>query len=265
MSVPNARTSPIEVSADPDTTWRRLYRVGGLSGILIVVPYLAAIVLISVAPPPLEASGEQTLEYIAAHKWLYGLEQVLWVAPGVLAMIVFLALAVALRRLDSGYAAIAGLVGITAWALTLALPTSGGGAPVLVYLSNEYTAATTAERRIALATVAEGLIAENNTPSFVGVLTTVGILLISLLMVRGVFSRWIAYLGIATGAIGILSEALRPLIGAGYTVYGVLLLVWFPCAGWSLQRLGRARVRGGAMPEVDELEMRGTIAPIDPR
>jgi hypothetical protein len=203
------------------------------------VPYLTAIVLIAIAPPPLDASGEQTLQYIASHRWLYIVEQVLWVAPGVLAMIVFLALAVALRHLDTGYAAITGMVGVSAWALTLALPTSGGGALVLVALSDEYAAATTGDRRTAIATVAEGLVAENNTPSFVGVLTTVAILLVSLLMTRGVFPRRVAYLGIATGTIGIVSEATRPLIGAGYSVYGTLLLVWFVSVGWGLRRLGR--------------------------
>jgi hypothetical protein len=204
---------------------------------VIVVPYLVAIVLVMVAPPPLEASGAETLEYVASHRWLYSVEQVLWMAPGVLAMVVFLALTAALWRLDKGYVAIAGLIGCSAWALTLALPTSGGGAPVLVYLADQYQAAATAEQRTALATVAEGLIAENNTPSFVGVLTTVGILLISLAMTKGVFPRWVAYLGIATGTIGILSEALRPVLGIGYSVYGILLLVWFLVVGASLYRM----------------------------
>jgi hypothetical protein len=217
--------------------WRHLYQVGGWSGILVVVPYLAAIILVVIAPPPVDASGEQTLQYIAAHRWLYGIEQVLWLAPGVLAMVVLLALYVALRHLDRGYAAIAGLIGVSSWALSLALPVTGGGAPVLVYLSNEYAAAHSPELRTAYATVAEGLIAENNTPNLVGVLTTVGILLMALLMLKGVFPRWTAYLGIATGGIGIVSETLRPVLGIIYSVYGVLLLVWFVAVGHYLRRL----------------------------
>ena len=58
---------------------------------------------------------------------------------------------------------------------------------MLVYLSNEYTAAATIERRNAYATVADGLIAENNTPNLILVLTTVGILLMSAVMLKGVF------------------------------------------------------------------------------
>ncbi len=227
-------------SGSPDPSWRSLYRVGGWSGMVIVVPYLVAIALVSASPPPLDASGAQTLEYISSHKWLYIVEQVLWIAPGVLAMVVFLAVTAALWQLEKGYAAIAGLIGMSAWALTLALPTSGGGAPALVYLADQYSGATTAERRTALATVAEGFIAENNTPSVVGVLTTVGILLVSLVMTRGVFPRWVAYLGVATGAIGVVSETLRPVLGAGYSVYGILLLVWFVVVGLKLRGFGKS-------------------------
>jgi len=231
--------SPAGLTRRPDAAWSSLYRIGGWSGILFAGPYIVAIILLAAAPPPVNPTGEQALEYVGAHRWLYGTEQVLWLAPGLLAMIVLLAAAVALRYLDHGYAAIAGLVGVLSWALSLALPVTGGGSPLLVYLSNEYLAASSPPRRTAFATVAEGLIAENNTPNLVGVLTTVGILLISLLMVKGVFPRWIAYLGIATGGIGFVSEVLRPVLGVVYSLYGVILLVWFGAVGGQLRRLAR--------------------------
>jgi len=225
---------------EPDASWRDLYRIGGGGGIFIVVPYLAAMLVIMMAPPPLKASGAETLEYVAAHKWLYGVEQVLWIAPGVLAMVVFLALTAALWPVNKSAAAIAGTIGTTAWALTLALPTSGGGSLLLLDLADRYQAAGTATQRDAYATLTEGLIAENNTPGLVGLLTTIGILLISLVMIKGGVPRWVAYLGITTGAVGTVSEALRPLLGAGYTVYGILLLAWFLAVGVTLRRLARS-------------------------
>lgn len=241
-------SSPSPVSQRRDAAWSSLYRIGGWSGILFAGPYLGAIVLLVIAPPPVNPSGAETLEYVAAHRWLYGTEQVLWLAPGLLAMIVLLAVSVALRRLDHGYVAMAGLVGVSSWALSLALPVTGGGAPLLVYLSNGYMATTSPERRTAYATVAEGLIAENNTPNLVGVLTTVGILFMSLVMTKGVFPRWIAYLGIATGGIGFASELLRPVLGIAYSIYGVLLLVWFGAVGWHLRSLSRVPAGGPFTP-----------------
>jgi hypothetical protein len=112
------------------------------------------------------------------------------------------------------------------------------GAPSLVYLSDQYKAATTEEQRAAFAAAAEVFIAQNNFPSAPGILTPVGILVLSFLMLRGVFHKGVGYLGIATGALGIVSEVLRPILGIGYLSYGLLLPVWLIAVGWRLYRLG---------------------------
>ncbi|KPV50122.1 hypothetical protein SE17_28790 [Kouleothrix aurantiaca] len=98
-------------------------------------------------------------------------------------------------------------------------------------------AATSAAQRTALATAAETLMALSNTVNAAGILTALGILLIALAMRKGSFAKGAAYLGIATGAIGIVSEALRDVIGPGYYVYGLLLPAWFVAVGWKLYRL----------------------------
>jgi len=111
---------------------------------LFVVLVLAAIVLIVIAPPPLNADGATTLQYVASHKVLYIIEQILWLAPSVFAAVVFLALFQALKHLNKSYAALGALAGFVSWVLGLAIPTTGGGAPVLVYLSDQYMTAATA-------------------------------------------------------------------------------------------------------------------------
>ena len=85
---------------------------------------------------------------------------------------------------------------------------------------------------------AEVFLAENNSTGAVGILTPVGILILSLVMLKGFFPKGVAYLGIVTGALGIVSEALRPILGPGYFVYGLLLPTWFLAVGWTLYRLG---------------------------
>jgi len=195
-------------------------------------------VLVVVAPPPVNADGAATLQYVASHKVLYVIEQILWLAPSAFALVVFLALYQALKHLNKSYAALGALAGIVSWALTLAIPTTGGGAPILVYLSDHYMAAATAAQHTAFATAAEVFIAENNITGAVGILTPVGMLILSLVMLKGVFPKGIAYLGIVTGALGIVSEAIRPILGPGYFVYGLLLPIWFLAVGWKLYRLG---------------------------
>ncbi len=223
--------------AAPDRSWRGLYLVGGVCAMLAGLLYTVAVVLdFSMSPVP-TAGGAAILQYIASHRSLYILTQALWLVPSVLLMVTFLALPMALKHLNKSFAAIGALIGITSWALTLVWPTTGGGGHALVYLSDQYVAASTAAERTAFAAAAEGFIAQNTIPTVFGILEPVGILILSLLMLKGVFHKSLAYFGIVTGALGIVSEALRPVLGISYAVYGVLLILWFLVIGWTLYRL----------------------------
>ena len=225
--------------AGPDPTWRGLYRAGGVSAVLYVVLPIIALVLLIITPPVPSSGGAATLQYIASNRSVYILELVLFVGLSVPAMVVFLALYAALKHLNKSYAAIGALVAIASEVVGLALssspPSLNGG---LVYLSDQYVAATTAVQRIAFATAAEGLIAVTNAVNAAGILFEIGILVISLVMLKGVFHKGVAYLGIVTGAVGIVSEALRPILGFGYVVFFVLEVIWLIAVGWKLYRLG---------------------------
>jgi hypothetical protein len=238
ISTPAFERPTREAEASPDPSWRELYRAGGVASMVFVALIAVALALELTTPRPPASGGAATLEHIARHRTMYILKQALWLGPSVCAIVVFLSLYVALRRLNRSYAAIGATVGIASWALTLAWPATGGGAPSLVYLSDQYAKATTAEQRGALAAAAEGFLAQNAIPTPAGILTPVGILILSVVMLRGVFHRGVAYLGIATGALGTVSESLRPVLGPGYLGYGLLLPVWFLAVGWKLYRLG---------------------------
>jgi len=220
-----------------DRSWCPLYRIGGVSALLATLAYIVATATYFVVPPPPEEGGAAILDYIAAHRLVYIAEQILWLAPSVLLTVAFLALAVAVKDLHKSYAAIGGVLGVASWALTLVYPATGGGAPALVYLSDRYAATGDAAQRAAYAAAAEAFVAQNVIPTAVGILEPIGILILALVMLRGIFRRGIAYLGIATGALGIISESLRPLLGIGYLAYGLLLFAWFIAIGWTLYRL----------------------------
>jgi hypothetical protein len=220
-----------------ESGWCALYRLGAISAGLFVVCMLVAILLAVATPPPPTTGGAATLDYIAAHRTLYIVHQQLWLVPGIFAVVMYLALYRVLKPLHPSFATFGCAIGGIAWALTLAMPTTSTGAPALVFLSDQYSASGDPAQRVAFAAAAEGLIAVNRTPTAVGVLTTVGMLIASLVMLRGVFPSWVAYLGIATGFLGVASEALRPVIEGGYGVYGVLLLVWMSAVGWRLFHL----------------------------
>lgn len=228
-----------EVAAGPDPSWRDLYRAGSVSAALYVVLIIVPMVLLIIMPQPPLSGGAATLQYIASHKPVYIIELVSFVGLSLPAIIVFLALYVALKHLNKSYAALGATVAIASEVIALAYnsspPSLNGG---LVYLSDQYVTAMTAAQQTAFATAAESLIAVSNAVNAAGILTAVGILILSLVMLKGVFHKNIAYLGIVTGILGIVSEALRPILGASYAVYGILLPTWFLAVGWKLYRLG---------------------------
>jgi hypothetical protein len=226
--------------AGPDPSWRLLYRIGGVSAWIFVAMTVAAIALAIATPPPPTAGGTATLSYIAAHRTLYIVYQQLWLVPGLFAMVTYLSLYPALKNLDKSLAALGAVVGGSAWALSLAIPTTTTGAPALVYLSDQFTATADPARRAVFTTAAETLIAQNRTTVVVGPLMAVGMLIVSIVMLKGVFPKAVAYLGVATGVLGICAEALRMVFEGFYVFYGVFLPIWMGAVGWNLYRLGRS-------------------------
>ena len=234
------------VASDP--SWRGLYRVGGVSAVLVGVLFLVAIVLLPITPQAPSSGGVAMLQFIASNRSIYVLEQVLGIAPVFLAIVALLALYIALKHLNKSHAAIGALVAIVSQLLPLAYMTFGS----LVYLSDQYAAATTDAQRTVFATASESFMAVNNAVSAAGVdpiLTAgaIGILVISLVMLKGVFHKGVAYLGIVTGVLGIISALgiiIRPLanpppLGIGYIFYAVLNTIWFVAVGSKLYKLGR--------------------------
>ncbi|TNB72131.1 DUF4386 family protein [Arthrobacter sp. BB-1] len=177
----------------------------------------------------------------------YVAEQILWILPNILPVLAFTALFVALAPAQRSLALIALIFGALPWALILAVPVSSRGSLNLIYLSDRYLEAGTEEERRVFATAAEAILAENNTPAIVGTLSAFGILLMAVAMATGpraLFPQWIAWLGVATGALGVVSEILRHAVPEFYWGYGILLWVWFVATGFALIRLSGHRTDG---------------------
>ena len=231
----------MDTSAEMREAWRRLYAVASGAALLYVVMVVVPLVLVFAAPGVPGTGGAAVLEYIAAHKAVYLVQLVCFVGLSVPALVVFTATSISLYHAERTLAVLGGLIGVASEIVALALGSSpqslNGG---LVILSDQYMLAA-APQRLALATAAESLVAATNAVSWAGILTALGILLISIAMLRGVFHKGVAYLGIVAGALGIVSETFRPSLGMGYILYGLLLPAWFVAVGVKLLRLGSGR------------------------
>jgi hypothetical protein len=228
---------------DPNMAWGSLYAAGSILAVLYVVMILVPLVLIFTAPQPPASGGVAILTYIAEHKAVYLAELICFVGLSVPALGVFLAVSISLKDTNKSWALLGGLIGIASEVVALSLGSSpqslSGG---LVYLSDQYISTIVDSQRLALATAAEGFLAGANAVSSAGILTAAAILVLSLCMMRGVYHRGVAILGIAAGVIGIVSEAFRPQLGSVYGIYGLLLPAWFITVGLRLYKMGFMRI-----------------------
>lgn len=219
-----------------DPSWRSLYRAGGISAFLYVLLGVVAPALLFIPVGYQRGmNGDELLRFIADNRSWWVIVQTLSLGAPILAIVVFAAIFVALKDVNRSYAALGAIVAITCQVLFVAFyPLTLG----VVHLSDQYvTAAET--RQVSLAAAAEALVAvlDSYSPLYEGVFA-VSILILSLVMLRGVFPKAVAYLGLATAAAAVVALSLWPIIGMGYFWWWLFFVIWFSGAGWRLYRLG---------------------------
>lgn len=238
MSIPQQALK--ETAVGPDPSWRGLYKAGGICAILyivlaLVVPTLQVLTM-EYFEMTADYSGMEFLQFIAENKLWWLIAQTLLLGSSILVIVTFVALFAALKHLDKSYAAIGAVVGVTSQILYIAYY------PVLlgtIYLSDKFTTAS-ADQQVLLGAAADSLIAINNAfnPLYEPILGA-SILIFSLVMLKGVFHKSIAYLGIATCAAAFIAMSLWPIVGVNYLWWWIFLFVWLIAVGWKLYQLGK--------------------------
>jgi hypothetical protein len=119
-----------EVVTGPDPSWRALYQVGGAAAwFYVVFGMLVPEGLFLTSPYDTSMNGASTLDYIASHQAWWILVQVLSLGLSIVAMVVFLALFTALKRLNKSYAAIGAVIALASQVLILSYWPSGNTTP----------------------------------------------------------------------------------------------------------------------------------------
>ncbi len=230
----------IATAVDPDGKW--LYRVGGASALLLGIGYIVIFPLYaSVGAPP--SGAEAWLEYSAGKTAAWWAILGISVLTDLLFIPIALALYLALNRVDRN----AMLVGTSFVLLfvVLDLAVTWTNYAARIALSENYAAATTDAQRtayVAAATFASAVLTSTLVGIYSIVTLSVGILIVGLVMLRAGFSKGAAYLGVATGILGILSVAgplLAPPLGVVVIIASVLTTVWLLLVGYRLIQLGR--------------------------
>jgi Domain of unknown function (DUF4386) len=233
-------------TADPG--WKSLYRVGGITALIMVVFPLAEVAISFL--PGVAGLSQGTVTVIDwftlfQNHWFLALRNLgllniigaAFLAPTVLAIYS------ALRRNNEGFAAL----GTILFFLGLAVYLASSRAFPMLSLSSQYAVATTDAQRSLLAAAGQAMLAEGQSRAGVP-LIEFACLVISALMLRGrVFSKVTAYAGILGNALLIVVEIVttftRGLPNAGFVVAvcgGLSLMTWYLLVGSRLLQLGRA-------------------------
>lgn len=224
-------------AVDLDGKW--LYRVGGISAIVFVIAYILIIVLYVPVGKP--SGAEAWLKSMAGNTTTWWAILGLSVLTDFLLVPVALALYLALKGINKNALQVAtAFVGLFV-ILDLALTWTNYAS--LITLSGNYAAATNEAQRAAFAAAAiyPASVVDSNLLFVYNSLTlAVGILITSLVMLKGIFSKGTAYLGLATGILGIVAVtgSFFGVLRAMIILVSVLTTVWVLFAGYRLYRLG---------------------------
>lgn len=219
-----------------------MFKVGGISSLIVFIGYFVIIALYSIALPP--SGTEAKLVFFASHTTVWWSIISLSVLTNFLRLLVFFSLFFALKGINRSAALIA--VAFEGLFVVLECATSYGTLyPALMNLSGQYAAATSDAQRaiyVTAATSIDAALGSGFLAVYVILAPAISTLVISFVMLKGVFNKATAYLGLVTGILAIISivgpyfasvlSNLVPLMSA-------LSMIWFLLVGYRLYKLGR--------------------------
>src|SRR5687767_797751 len=228
-----------------DSNEKWLYRVGGISAIVLGIGYFIIIALyIPAGGPPPGSSVEARLIYLAEHSTAWWGIVSLSVFTDLLYIPITFALYFALKEINRSMMLLA-----TACILlfvVLELGITWINYAVLLDLSADYVAATDEAQRAVFITTANYPFAVLDSHQLLGVytilITGIGIFMIGLVMLKGVFNKITAWLALVSSSLTIISIIGTPFVSALWVtiiIGSTLITVWAFFLGYTLYRLGR--------------------------
>ena len=226
-------------AVEADGGW--LYRVGGVSALLLGLGYIVTIPLyVYAGAPPHEA--EAWLTYLAGKTTVWWAILGLSVLTDLLFIPLALALYYALKGVNRNVTLLATAFVLLFVGLDLAVTWSNYAA--LITLGERYASATTEVQRATYVVAAQypsAVLASTLEAVYSILVLSLGILLMGLVMLKSAFGKTTAIVGVVTGALGIVSVAgpfVLPALSSAIILASVLTTVWVLLVGFRLLRLG---------------------------
>jgi len=229
-----------QFTVDPDGKW--IYRVGGIAAFILVIGWFLTFPFYAAAGGPEPFGAEARLIHYAGRETAWWAILWLMVFTDLFYVVIVLALYQSLKKIDRGMLLLA--VACKGLFIVLDLGVLWPNHAALFNLSKLYAVAATEAQRAAIvnAAVAPSAVLDSLLPNLYSiVIPSLGTLFVSLVMLKGVFSKRTAYLGLAVGVTGIIAFA-DPFMGAlgmMHIVNALLATIWWLLVGWRLYKLGR--------------------------
>jgi hypothetical protein len=221
-------------AADPDSRW--LYRVGGISALVLGAAYIAIIPLYAhVGAPP--NSAEAWFKYLPGKTTVWWAILGLSVLTDLLFVPVALSLYLALKRVHRSAMLVAtAFIGLF---VVLDLAVTWSSYAALLTLGGRYAAAADDVQRaayVAAANYPSAVLTSHLEIVYAIVILSFAILIIGIVMWKGIFNRATAFLGLITGILGIASlTGVTALI----IMNALFATLWVLFVGFRLYRLGQ--------------------------
>lgn len=194
----------------------KLSRIAGASLMLAGILYVWAFAAMYLLPTPSSNAAADTLQFVASYSSFFLLSYWLFSAANALSIVGTLGVYVVIRVLDKSYA----VLGAVTLAVGLMAALFTNTAPALISLAQDYAGAGTEAEKQVFATAAAGVSATIN-PIVSSTLIGVGVIFVSLALIKGGSGKALAYLGFVAGALNIV-RGLPPL--AGYSLITVIFV-----------------------------------------
>jgi hypothetical protein len=219
-----------------------LYRAGSVSAIVLFVSYII-ITVAYVRGGALPSGAEEWLRYLAGHTVAWWIILGLSVLTDFLFVPIALSLYFSLKEVNRN-AILAG-TGFLGFFVVLDLAITWPNYSSLIILSRKYAATTNDAQRVdfvAAAIYAYSVLTSNLLAVYIILIPALGILIISLVMLKGIFKKVTAYLGVVTGILGIVAVVggfFTSSLGLAVVITSVLTTFWILFVGYGLFRLSK--------------------------
>ena len=229
-------STPVSLAGTTEMDGKWLYRIGGLSALFIGAAYVVIIFLYAqVGAPPI--GGEAWLLYLA------GKTSGWWAIIGLSVLTNFLFVPVALALYGTlksvNRTAMQVAVACVGLFVVLELAVNWSSYAALVMLSGDYAAAANDLQRaayVAAANYPSAVIASPLALVYAIGTLSFGFLIIGFVMLRGVFNKITAYLGVITGVLGLAAVAG---LSVAVILNAMFATVWLLLVGYRLYRFAQ--------------------------